>query len=173
MRFRNFRRCLPAVPTCAGLTLVVAAASIGLTASSARANGHHGRRVVLVPAAPAREVVREVYREVERPATRTIIIREVVRQAETPREAAPTPQAEKREAAPPPPPAKATTREADDDDATTTVVRERYIIREVAPVATRVVTVRTVPVERYVVRSVQAAPTTYRVVTPRRLCDRW
>lgn len=159
----------------------VVTAALGLTGSSAVAGGHHRQRVVLVPAATS-QVTREVYREVEAPATRTVIYREVVRTVEPdPRETVPTPQAAPKAPAPSLPPTKETPRATAQDlpAEAPTVVRERYIIRErvVAPVTTRIVIrevsapVRTVvrvlvPVERYVVREVQAEPS-YLIVRPK------
>ena len=151
---------------------LVVALACGPGSTPASAGGLCRQRVVLVPASTG-QVTREVYREVDEPVTRTVVYREVVSE---PKDETPSPQAAPKEVEPAPAPVpdkvapKASAQK--DADPAPVVVRERYIIRErvVAPVVTRQVVVRTivrvVPVERYVIREVQAAPT-YVIVKPK------
>ena len=140
------------------------AAVLGLTAVSAQAGGLCHRRVLLVPADSESTVAASD----PAPATRTVVYREIVREA-------PAPAPAKDLTAPASPQNKDVS--ADTDPGTTRTVVERYIyrdvapatVREVAPVAVRAVrvrTVRAVPVQTYVVREVQAAPT-YVLVKPK------
>ena len=157
---------------------LVVALACGQGSTPASAGGLCRQRVVLVPASTG-QVTREVYREVDEPTTRTVVYREVVREVVIdPKDETPSPQAAAKEVEPAPAPAPVPPKVAPkasaqaDADPAPVVVRERYIIRErvVAPVVTRQVVVRTVvrvvPVERYVIREVQAAPT-YVIVKPK------
>jgi hypothetical protein len=156
MTFPMFRRPLAALAA-AGLAVVAAGPCV-------QAGGLFHHRAVLVPVSDA-QVTREVVREVVPAETRTVVVREIVREVPAPApEPAPAPQKKEPE---PTPQAPAASKEA--APATERVV-VRYVVRDVAP-TTVVRTVRVVPVERVVVREV-ASPT-YVVVKPKHHLFGW